>query len=102
MKATSNFMQRSNTFTPRDGTSVYYKDWGRERRRSSFRTVGHCQRMPGTAKCLPALFMHGDADQIVVPGSTLKFYPGAPHGTCTSISDTIDTDLLAFIANTNA
>lgn len=55
------------------------------------------------------LIMHGDDDQIVpigasamlsaklVKGSTLKVYPGLPHGMCTTHKDQINEDLLAFI-----
>ena len=58
---------------------------------------------------VPTLFMHGDDDQIVpidlsarvavklVRNATLKVYPGAPHGMPMTMSDTINTDLLAFI-----
>jgi non-heme chloroperoxidase len=52
--------------------------------------------------------MHGDDDQIVpigasamltssiVKGSTLKVYPGMPHGMCSTNKDHINADLLAF------
>jgi non-heme chloroperoxidase len=58
---------------------------------------------------VPTLIMHGDDDQIVpiadsallsakiVKGATLKIYPGAPHGMCTTLKDRINEDLLAFI-----
>jgi non-heme chloroperoxidase len=58
---------------------------------------------------IPTLILHGDADQIVpykdagvlsaqiVKGSTLKIYPGFPHGMCTTEADTINADLLAFL-----
>jgi non-heme chloroperoxidase len=58
---------------------------------------------------VPTLIMHGDDDQIVpigasallshklVKGSTLKVYPGLPHGMCTVNKDLINHDLLAFI-----
>ena len=58
---------------------------------------------------VPTLIMHGDDDQIVpigasamrsaqlVKGSTLKVYPGLPHGMCTINKDLINADLLAFI-----
>ena len=53
--------------------------------------------------------MHGDDDQIVphenagvlsaklLKNSTLKIYPGFPHGMPTTHADTINADLLAFI-----
>ena len=51
--------------------------------------------------------MHGDDDQIVpigasallssklVKDATLKVYPGAPHGMCTTHKDEVNADLLA-------
>jgi non-heme chloroperoxidase len=58
---------------------------------------------------VPTLVMHGDDDQIVpiadsallsvklVKGATLKIYPGASHGLCTTHKDQVNEDLLAFI-----
>jgi non-heme chloroperoxidase len=58
---------------------------------------------------IPALFLHGDDDQIVpiadsamlavkvVKNGTLKVYKGAPHGMCTTLKDKVNEDLLAFI-----
>jgi len=58
---------------------------------------------------VPTLILHGDDDQIVpigasamlssklVKGSTLKVYPGLPHGMCTVNKDLINRDLLAFL-----
>jgi non-heme chloroperoxidase len=57
---------------------------------------------------IPTLVLQGDDDQIVpfadasplthklVKGSTLKVYPGAPHGLCTTLKDKVSEDLLAF------
>jgi non-heme chloroperoxidase len=57
---------------------------------------------------VPTLIIHGDDDQIVpiaasalpssrlVKGSTLKIYPGAPHGLCSTHKDQVSADLLAF------
>ncbi len=57
---------------------------------------------------VPTLILHGDDDQIVpigasallssklVKGSTLKLYPGAPHGLCSTMKDQVNADLLAF------
>jgi non-heme chloroperoxidase len=33
----------------------------------------------------------------IVKGATLKVYPGAPHGMCTTLKDTVNADLLAYI-----
>ncbi|HEY1941755.1 MAG TPA: alpha/beta hydrolase [Roseiarcus sp.] len=57
----------------------------------------------------PVLVMHGDDDQIVpfadaaplsaklLKNATLKVYKGFPHGMCTTHSEVINPDLLAFI-----
>jgi non-heme chloroperoxidase len=58
---------------------------------------------------IPTLVMQGDDDQIVpykdaallqaklLKNSTLKIYPGFPHGMATTQSDVINADLLAFV-----
>ena len=58
---------------------------------------------------VPTFVMHGDDDQIIpyadsgplsaklVKGAILKTYKGFPHGMHTTNTDTINTDLLAFI-----
>jgi non-heme chloroperoxidase len=59
---------------------------------------------------VPTLVMHGDDDQIVpiadsallsaklLKKGTLKVYEKFPHGMCTTHADTVNPDLLAFIA----
>ncbi len=58
---------------------------------------------------VPTLILHGDDDQIVpigaaallsskiVKGATLKIYPGAPHGMCSTLKDQVNAELLAFL-----
>src|SRR6202021_550022 len=58
---------------------------------------------------VPTLIQQGDDDQIVpfadsgllqskiIKGATLKVYPGAPHGLCTTHADQVNADLLAFL-----
>jgi non-heme chloroperoxidase len=58
---------------------------------------------------VPTLILHGDADQIVpigtsammsaklVKNATLKIYPGAPHGMCTTLANKVNGDLLAYL-----
>ncbi|HEY3597764.1 MAG TPA: alpha/beta hydrolase [Paraburkholderia sp.] len=60
---------------------------------------------------VPTLILHGDDDQIVpidtagrmsakiVKNATLKVYPGAPHGMCTTLADKVNADLLEFIGS---
>src|SRR5260370_12672547 len=58
---------------------------------------------------VPTLVLHGAADQLLpfadsgllqsklINGATLKVYPGAPHGMCTTHADQVNADLLAFL-----
>jgi non-heme chloroperoxidase len=58
---------------------------------------------------VPVLVMHGDDDQIVpiadaallsaklLKKSTLKVYPGLPHGMCTTHAEIVNPDILAFL-----
>jgi non-heme chloroperoxidase len=58
---------------------------------------------------MPTLVLQGDVDEIVplqisspltaklVKNSTLKIYPGQPHGLCTTFADQVNADILAFI-----
>jgi non-heme chloroperoxidase len=57
---------------------------------------------------VPTLILHGDDDQIVpiaaaallssklVKNATLKIYPGAPHGMCSTLKDKVNAELLGF------
>ena len=94
--------------------------------RDSFWLQGMLCGMPGVYDCIeafsetdftddlkkfdvPTLILHGDDDQIVpigaagllsskiVKGATLKVYPGAPHGMCSTLKDQINEDLIAFL-----
>jgi non-heme chloroperoxidase len=60
---------------------------------------------------VPTLILHGDDDQIVpigasamlsskiVPDATLKIYPGADHGICSTRKDEVNSDILQFLKN---
>src|ERR1700687_144133 len=62
---------------------------------------------------VPTPILHGDDDQIVpigasallsaklVKGATLKIYPGAPHGMCSTRKDQVNAELLAFLQRSN-
>jgi non-heme chloroperoxidase len=57
---------------------------------------------------VPTLILHGDDDQIVpiadsamlsskiIKRATLKVFPGAPHGMCSTLKNEINAELLAF------
>ena len=94
--------------------------------RDSFRLQGMMCGLPAAYFCIkafsetdltedlkkidvPTLILHGDDDQIVPiddsarlsakigKDATLKVYPGAPHGMCSTHKDQVNADLLAFI-----
>lgn len=58
---------------------------------------------------VPTLIIQGDDDQIVplqlsgalssklIKDATLKVYPGAPHGLCSTLKDKVNADLLVFL-----
>ena len=58
---------------------------------------------------VPTLILHGEEDQLVpvadsallsakiVRNSTLKVYPGAPHGLTVTHANQLNADLLAFL-----
>jgi len=60
---------------------------------------------------VPTLFIHGNDDQIVpisnsallaakiVCNSTVKVYPGASHGLCTTQPEQVNADIYAFLAD---
>jgi non-heme chloroperoxidase len=60
---------------------------------------------------VPTLFIHGSDDQIVpignsamraaklVRNSSVKIYPGAPHGLCTTLPDQVNADIFSFLAD---
>jgi non-heme chloroperoxidase len=63
---------------------------------------------------VPTLVLHGDDDQIVpigaaamqsakiIKSATLKVYPGAPHGMCSTLKDKVNEELLAFFKGATA
>jgi non-heme chloroperoxidase len=98
--------------------------------RDSFWLQGMLAGLPGAVDCIkafsetdftedlkkfdvPTLILHGDDDQIVpigasamlssklVKGATLKVYPGAPHGMCSTLKDQVNAELLAFIGRSS-
>jgi non-heme chloroperoxidase len=62
---------------------------------------------------IPTLIIQGDDDQIVpfrnaaalqsklIKGATLKVFPGAPHGLCTTLKNEVNAELLAFLERSN-
>jgi non-heme chloroperoxidase len=74
-----------SAITTKDGTQIFYQKFD-----------------------VPTLVLHGDDDQIVpigasamlsskmIKGATLKVYPGAPHGMCSTLKDQVNKELLAF------
>jgi non-heme chloroperoxidase len=83
---------------------------------AGFKAVYDCVKAFSETDCtedlkkfdIPTLILHGADDQMVpiddsalltakiVTGATLKIYPGASHGMCSTLKDQINADLLAF------
>ena len=64
--------------TTRDGTEIFYEDWGSGQRGQSRRPADR-------------------SSSKLVKDPTLKVYPGAPHDLACSYKDEFNEDLLSFI-----
>ena len=104
-----------NTITIKDGTQIYFKDWGKGQ------PVVFCHGWPLSSDSWESqmfflasngyrtLVIHGDDDQVVpidasgrasaklVKGAKLIVYPRAPHGLTDTHKDKLNADLLGFI-----
>src|SRR5215831_3002773 len=99
---------RMSTITMKDGTTIYYKDWGK----GPVVTFSHGWSLCSDAWDGQMLFLaqNGFEDDQVVPikGSAKKsaklikgaqeiYYPGRPHGLTATHQDEVNADLLKFV-----
>ena len=83
---------------------------------AGFNSVYECVKVFSETDCtadlrkfdVPTLILHGDDDQIVpigasallsskiIKGATLRVYPGASHGMCSTMKDRVNSELLSF------
>lgn len=94
------------TLSIKDGTDTYIKDWGTGRGQMLFlgdgdyRVIAHDRRGHGTSsEPWDGNEMDTYADDLtaLINKLDLKVYAGARHGMCTTLSDQVNADLLAFI-----
>lgn len=98
-------MRKDHAATTETGAiNEYY--YNERRHADLFQGVG--KRTTGNFQSWLGNDIHGDDDQIVpigasallsskiVKNATLKIYPGAPHGLCSTHKEQVNADLLAF------
>ena len=89
------------TFTTRDGVEIYDNanrpgGKGSQGLRDSFWLPGMLAGHKAVFDCIEAFSETDHTEDLIVKGSTLKVYPGAPHGMCSTLKDQVNNDLLAF------
>ncbi len=82
-----------NTITSKDGTEIYFKDWGK----GQPVVFSHGWPLSADDWDTQMLFFLKYGYRVLLKNSTLKTYKGFPDGMPTTEADTINADLLAFV-----
>jgi pimeloyl-ACP methyl ester carboxylesterase len=85
----------SSTITTKDGTEIYYKDWGK----GPVVTFSHGWPLSSDAWDDQIVPVKDSAVKTarLIRGAKEIYYPGAPHGLTATLQDQVNADLLAFL-----